>query len=121
MADGAPIPPPPENAGCGARLGHLWLTNKPLAIFLIFLLTALIAGIIFLIVWFAVIAPNKNKNDETATVAEASATYTLTPPADSTSSATPAPASTAPAADTSTSASTTTPAKAAHFMRLRHN
>jgi len=60
MADG---PASPENAGCGAKFAQLWLTNKPLAIFLIFLLTALIAGIIFLIVWFTVIAPNKNKND----------------------------------------------------------
>lgn len=61
MADDAVAPP--DNAGCGAKFAYIWLTNKPLAIFLIFLITALIAGIVFLIVWFAVIAPNKNKND----------------------------------------------------------
>jgi hypothetical protein len=60
MADG---PAPPENAGCGAKLAYLWLTNKPLAVFLIFLLTALVAGIIFVIVWFAFIVPNQNKTD----------------------------------------------------------
>ena len=54
MADGPAVPDPNS---CGAKFGKLWLENKPLAIFLIFLITALILGIIFLIVWFAVIAP----------------------------------------------------------------
>ena len=54
MADGPAVPDPNS---CGAKFGKLWLENKPLAIFLIFLITALIFGIIFLIVWFAVIAP----------------------------------------------------------------
>lgn len=60
MADGPSIPP--QNAGFGAKFAYLWITNKPLAIFLIFLLTVLIAGIIFVIVWFALIVPNQNKN-----------------------------------------------------------
>ena len=63
MADGVSVPDP---NGCGAKFAQLWITNKPLAIFLIFLITALIAGIIFVIVWFAVIVPNQNKNDKTA-------------------------------------------------------
>lgn len=57
MADG---PAASDTNSCGAKFGKLWLENKPLAIFLIFLITALILGIIFLIVWFAVIAPNRN-------------------------------------------------------------
>ena len=101
MADGPSVPEP----GCGAKLTHLWLTNKPLAIFLIFLATALVAGIIFLIVWFlivwlAIIVPSQKKN-------EAEATKKLEP-ADSASG------STAPAG-------TPASAKSAHFMRLRHN
>jgi hypothetical protein len=63
MTDGSSIPAPPEGAGCTAKLGYLWLTNKPLFIFIVFLTTALVGGLIFLIVWFAIIAPNQNKTD----------------------------------------------------------
>jgi hypothetical protein len=66
MVDGPSIP---DSNSCTAKLALLWIQNKPLAIFLIFLVTALILGIIFVIIWFAVIVPGKNKNDETASVA----------------------------------------------------
>ena len=69
MVDVPSVPSVPSPDGLGAKLALLWLTNKPLAIFLIFLITALILGIIFVIVWFAVIVPNQNKNNQTAKVA----------------------------------------------------
>lgn len=62
MADGPSVPAPD---GCGAKLAFMWINNKPLAIFLIFLITALIAGIIFVIVWFAFIVPNQKKSEQT--------------------------------------------------------
>ncbi len=45
-----------------AKLALLWVDNKPLAIFLIILAILLVLGIIFVIVWFAIIVPNRNKS-----------------------------------------------------------
>ena len=41
----------------------LWTANKPLAIFLIVLAVLLILGIIFVIVWFAIIVPKRNAKE----------------------------------------------------------
>ena len=55
------LPSAPEvpSPGLAAKFGMLWLTNKPLAIFLILLFILLILGIIFAVVWFLVIAPKR--------------------------------------------------------------
>lgn len=63
------LPSAPEipSPGLAAKFGMLWLTNKPLAIFLIILFILLILGIIFAVVWFLVIAPKRaaTKNSST--------------------------------------------------------
>ena len=58
-----PIPAPPEGAPLSVKLGYLWLTNKPLFILIVFLTVVIIGGIIFLIVWFAFLAPKQKKAD----------------------------------------------------------
>jgi len=55
------VPSIPEPDSYTAKFALLWVQNKPLAIFYIFLITLLILGIIFLIVWFTLIAPKQNK------------------------------------------------------------
>lgn len=52
MADGDSLPNPD---GCCAKLAMLWVTNKPLAIFLLVIAALIQLGIIFLIVWFLIL------------------------------------------------------------------
>jgi hypothetical protein len=52
MSDSLPSVPTPD--GCFAKIGLLWVTNKPLAIFLIVLFTLINLGVIFLVLWFFV-------------------------------------------------------------------
>lgn len=61
------------DVGCCTKLGLLWTTNKPLAIFLLVLFTLINLGIIFLVLWFFVF----NKKDSSPAAGTATATHTL--------------------------------------------
>lgn len=67
MSDKVSVPNPD---GCCAKLGLLWVTNKPLAIFLLVLFTLINLGIIFLVLWFFVF--NKKQSSPPAATATAS-------------------------------------------------
>lgn len=69
MSDKVSIPNPD---GCCAKLAMLWVTNKPLAIFLLVLFTLINLGIIFLVLWFFVF--NKGQSSPSS---GATATHTL--------------------------------------------
>ena len=56
------------------KLGKMWVENKPLFILMVVGTSLLILGIIFCIVWFLVIVPNKNKNNEETTKVQAAVT-----------------------------------------------
>jgi hypothetical protein len=75
MADGEISAPSPD--GCCAKLALLWVTNKPLAIFLLILAALIQLAIIFLIVWFLVLHKGSGgETPSTATVAPTTNTAT---------------------------------------------
>lgn len=70
MADD--IPAVPQEGIC-AKIAFLWLTNKPLAIFLLVLLFLIGLGIIFLVLWFLVFSKNTGNSTPSSTTAAAHA------------------------------------------------
>lgn len=58
--------PSAEADGCGARIALLWATNKPLLIGILALLTLVVFGVIFLIVWFVILKKGSSTDDQQA-------------------------------------------------------
>lgn len=71
--------------GCCGKISNLWATNKPLAIFLLILITLINLGVIFLLLWFFVINKNQAAQSESTSSVSASAS---TPTAAATTAAT---------------------------------
>ena len=95
------------------KLANMWVNNKPLAIFLIVLAILIILGIIFLIIWFAVIVPNRNKNNDQyqEQTVKSSQVEVVPPPAGNGSSGT----------TTQTTTRTEIAADTSHYLALRHH
>jgi cytoskeletal protein RodZ len=108
------------------KLAGLWAANKPLCIFLIILAVLLVLGIIFVIVWFAIIVPKRNaQNNETAKI-ETVSTVAITGPTSSTPSGTTSTSTSGTSSGTGTGTTGTTgtatgTTAASHFLKLRHH
>lgn len=61
MVDTSSLPSGPD-VPLTVKFGQLWVTNKPLFILIATLISLLILGIIFAIVWFAIILPKRRAN-----------------------------------------------------------
>jgi len=66
----------PNPDGCCAKLAILWVTNKPLAIFLLILAALIQLGIIFLIVWFLVLHKGSGEETPAASASAPAAAHT---------------------------------------------
>ena len=92
---------PSPDAGCCGKLALLWYNNKPLAIFLLVLLTLIFLGAVFAVLWFFVLHPRQagTTTSEAPASGAAPAPATKTPaPAPAASTPAPAPAPAAKAA-----------------------
>lgn len=82
------------DVGLCEKLGILWYTNKPLAIFLALLATIIVAGIVFCIVWFLILPHQAAQSSSSAPSGTVSSSTSPSGTTTSTSTSTPAPTST---------------------------
>jgi len=68
------IQAPSTSPTLGMKLSLLWATNKPLFIAIFALITLLILGIIFCVVYFLIIKPHQDHSSSTTTTPTAAKT-----------------------------------------------